>query len=72
MIIVPKRTIVHPCLDDIVVKDVHNIHRNNLIRNQESLTLQRHTICFTHYDHDYILDEIRHRDKIEHEINISV
>ena len=32
--------------------------------------LQKHPICLTDYTHDYIHEEIEHRDKIELEINL--
>ena len=34
--------------------------------------LQRHTICITDSGNDFILDELRRRDTIEYEIDMSV
>ena len=36
------------------------------------MELQRHPICLTDSDHDYISDKILHRHKIEYKININV
>ena len=68
----PTHTIVHTCLDVFVVKDVHYITRSDFNINQTRKDLQRHLICLTDYDDDYILDEIGGRDKIEYKINVSV
>ena len=54
VIVFPTRNIVHICIDFMVVKDVHNINRNFFNRNQEMQALQRHLICLTNSDHDYI------------------
>ena len=60
----------YPCLDTVAVKDVHNITRSICNINQAKQYLQRHPICLTDSDYDYILEEIDHRDKIEYEKNI--
>ena len=54
------------------MKHVHDITRSDLNINQKIKDLQRHIICLTDYDNDYIIDEIGGRDKIEYEINVSV
>ena len=70
--ILSTRNILHPCIDVMVVKDVHNNPRSVCNRNQAKKYLQRHHICLTYSDRDYIIDEIGCRDKIEYEINISI
>ena len=62
---VPTRTIVHPCLDVVSVKGVHDIPRGVCNINQAKKALQINHICLTDFDHDYILKEIELRDKIE-------
>ena len=37
--------------------------------NNTKIALQKHPICLTDSDHDYILEAIEHIDKIELEIN---
>ena len=69
VIIVPTRDIVHPCLDFVAVKYVHDIPKIICNRNNAKQDLQKHPICLTDSDHDYILEAIEHRDKIELEIN---
>ena len=69
---VPTNTIVHTFLDVFVVKDDHDITRSAFNINQTLKALQRHLICLTGYDNEYILDEIGGKDKIEYEINVSV
>ena len=72
LIVVPTHTIVHTCIDVFVVKDVNDITRSDFNINQTRKALQRHLICLTYSDNDYILNEIGGRDKIEYKINISV
>ena len=72
LIVVPTHTIVNTCLDVFVVKDVHDITISAFIINQTIKDLQRHLICLTDYDNDYIIYEIGGRDKIEYKINVSV
>ena len=69
--VIPTHKIIHPCLDIIVVKCIHNIPRIVCNRNQSCHGLQRCPICLIESDHGYIIDEIVHRDKIEYEININ-
>ena len=38
--------------------------------NQSKQDLQRHLVCLTDFDHDYILEEIECREKSEYETNI--
>ena len=66
----PTRTIVHPCLDVVAVKDVHDTNKSIRNRNHTKQALQKHYLCLTESDHDYILEEIEHRDKIESVINL--
>ena len=63
-IIVPTHIIVHPCLDEITVADVEQIPKNLCNRNQERKALQRRSIRITDSDHDFIIDEIKHRYNI--------
>ena len=70
VIIVTTRTSVHPCLDVVGIRYVHNIHRSVCNRNQSKHTLQIHPLCMTNPDHDQILEEIDCRDKIQYGINI--
>ena len=53
-IIVPTRTIPHPCLDVIIIRDVQDIPNNicNMIQSKQSI--QRHPIIMTDSDYDYI------------------
>ena len=43
-----------------------------LNRNQACKDINRHNICLTDSDHDFILDEIRHRDTIEYQKYMSI
>ena len=72
VIVVPAHTIIHTCLDDMVVKYVQYITRSVCNRNKSKQALQIHPVYLTEYDHDYILDEIGNIDKIEYEGNISI
>ena len=54
VIIIPTRTIVHPCLDVLEVKYVHDIAISVNNRNQAKQDLQRHPIFWTEDDHNYI------------------
>ena len=60
---------MHPCIDVATVKYVHDIPKIICNRNIAKQALWKHPICLTDYDHDYILEEIEHREKIELEIN---
>ena len=72
LIVVPTHIIVHTCPDVFVAKYFHDITRSAFNINQTRKDLQRHLICLTDSDNDYILDEIGGRDKIEYKINVSV
>ena len=54
----------------MAVKYAHNIPRSVCNRNRTKQALQRHPICLTDSYNDYILEEIKCRDKIEYKINI--
>ena len=57
-IMVPTRTVFHPCLDVITIRYVQDIPKNvcNMIQSKEAI--QRHPIFMTDSDYDYILDEV--------------
>ena len=60
---------MHPCLDVVAVKYVHYIPISIFNRNNEKQALRKHPISLTDSDHDYILEEIEHREKTEVERN---
>ena len=62
-IIVSTRTKLYPCLDVIIIRYVQDIPKNvgNIIQPKKAI--QRHPICMTGADYDYILDEIDLREK---------
>ena len=70
--IFPTYTIVHPFLDVVAVKYVHDIPRFFCNRNQSKQALQIHPLFLTDSYNDYTLEDIEHRAKIEYEGNISV
>ena len=55
-IIVPTRTIIHPRLNVVIIIYVQDIPNNSCNRIQAKNAIQRHPICMTDYDYDYILD----------------
>ena len=57
-IIYPTQTIVHPYIDVVVVKYVHDISKEIFNRNHAKQDLQKHPICLTDSDHYFILEEI--------------
>ena len=61
---VPTCTILHPCLDVVRITDVQYTPKTVCIRIQEKKSIQRHPICMTYADYDYILDEIERQGKI--------
>ena len=63
-IIVPTRTIIHPCLDIVIIIYLKDIPKNVCNRIQEKKVIQIHTICMTDDDYDYILDKIERREKL--------
>ena len=71
-IIFPTHTIIHPCLNVIIIRHFQDIHKNICNRIQEKQSIQRHPICMPDADNDYILDEIEHREKNKFERNVSV
>ena len=60
-IIVSTRTILHPCLDVVIITDFQDIHKTFCNRIQAKKFRQRHPICIIDADYDYILDEIECR-----------
>ena len=71
-IIVLTCTILHPCLDFIIIRYVQDIPKNICNMIQAKQAIQKHSIIMTDADYDYILDEIESREKIEFENNFSV
>ena len=69
--ILPKRIILHPYLDVVIITDVKDNPKTFCNRIQAKQIIQRHPICLTDVDYDYIWYEIDHWDKIESEINVS-
>ena len=61
---------MHKCLDVVAVKYVHDTPRSVFDINQSKKVLQRHPICLTDPDHDYIFEEIECIEKKLYEINI--
>ena len=70
VIVVLTHTILHPCIDVVTVKEVHGMLISVFNRNQTKQALQRHPICLTNYDNNYILEEIEHRKTIYYEQKI--
>ena len=62
-IIVPTRTILHPRLEFITIRYVHDIPKKLCGRNEAKIIIQRYPINMTDADYDYILDEIERREK---------
>ena len=58
----PKRTILHPCLDVIIIIYVKDISKKLCSRNESKKEIQRHPIIMTDADYNYILDEIERRE----------
>ena len=56
VIVVPTRTIVHPCIFVIVVKYLQDIPRGVINRNQSQQYLQRNSICSTESNNSYTID----------------
>ena len=69
---IPTCTVVHTCLDVVIVKYVHNIPGCICNRYQVHPDLQRDSIYFIDSDYGYIIYEILCRDKIEHKRDIKV
>ena len=71
-IIVKTRTIVHICLDAMIVTGAKKILKSVLKRNQEHQGIQRNPICITDSNYDFILDQIKRTDTIEYKRYISI
>ena len=54
------------------VTEVKQIPYSVCNRNQQQKDLQRHPICITESDHEFILNEIKCRYTIEYERDMSV
>ena len=61
---------MHSCYHVVAVKYVHYVPKSIHNINNTKIDLQKHPICLTDSDHDYILGEIEHRNKIELERNL--
>ena len=61
---------MHPCLDVVAVKYFHDIPKSICIRNHAKQVLQKYTIFLTEFYHNYILEEIERRDRIDSERNL--
>ena len=61
---------MNTCLDVLAVKYVQDIPKSIYNRNHEKWDLKGNTICMTDSDHDYIVEYIEDRDKIEFERNL--
>ena len=61
------QTIVQLCMDVMAVTEAKQRPKSVCNRNKSHMDLQRHPICLTYSDHDYISDKIKHRDAIEYE-----
>ena len=64
IITVMTRNIINTFIEVFVMRDIHDNPRGFCDRNQRRQALQRHAICLTESDHDYILDGILCRDKL--------
>ena len=64
-IIVPTRTILHPCLDVIIIVYVQDIPNKLCGRSKAKKAIQRHPTIMTDADYDYILDDIERLEKID-------
>ena len=69
-IIIPKRTIVHPCLGIIAANEVRKTKKCN--KNQPCNAIKIRYICLTDFYHDYILNEIKQIYTIEYDRKMSV
>ena len=71
-IIVPTRTIIHPCLNIMAVTYLKQLPKKVCNRNQDYKVLQRNTIFLTDSDNEFILAEIKCIGTIEYDIDMSV
>ena len=60
----PTQTIVHPYLDGVLVKYFCDIPKSICNINHAKTALQKHHICLTESDHDYIIEGIEHIEKL--------
>ena len=58
----PTRTIIHPHLHVIIIRYVQDTPKNVCNRIQAKKEMQRHPICMTDADCDYILDGIERQE----------
>ena len=72
VITAPIRKILHPQLEVNAITTFHAIPTSVCSRTQAKKAIPRQPICLTDSDHDYILEEIGRRDKIEFEIDVEV
>ena len=63
-IIVPTFTILYPRLDVITIRFLQDIPKNVCSRIQANKSILIHLIIMTDADHNYILDEIEHHEKL--------
>ena len=54
--IFPTRSILHPCLDVVQIKDIQDTPEIVCNRIQAKESIQRHPIFMTDADYDYILN----------------
>ena len=66
VIVVPTCNILHPCIDVMVVKGVHNNPNSIFNRNQSIQVLKINPIYLTESDNDCFFDEIVSREKFEY------
>ena len=59
-------------IDVMDLTEVKHITKSVCIRNQAHKYLQKNPICITDSDHYFTLEEIKRRDTIEYEINMSI
>ena len=62
-IIVPTYKILHPHLDVFRITYVQDIPKTVCNRIQAKKSIERHPICITDADYDYIFDEIDRQGK---------
>ena len=71
LVTVSMRTVVHPQLNTEVVKDAAKIPQSLCSRTQARQLVMRNPIVLTEEDHDFIMDENVHWDKIDYERRIE-
>ena len=70
-IIVPTLTILHPRLDVVGITDIQDTPKNVCNMIQETKSIQRHTICLTDTDYDYIWYKIDSQENTYFERTLS-